>query len=226
MADPTPHSPLPPHTPRHQSQNSLPSSTPNNIHPSSFISPADCFRLGQISLLIQSSPNQGNIPLFPPGPVIKKRRGRPSKAISTPVTNSTAEPDADTSSSVPADNANPGASSQSYQPVDSTTNCWFTPREDGKFDMDVAANWFSVFANFTEWRTIPKTLVGDKLAAYLVSKNHPKRERRECQKKVCILFVYPGQLLTGMIYRTYRSNSLKTGSKRLRPFVIQRVKAP
>lgn len=78
-----------------------------------------------------------------------------------------------------------GVSLQATQDPDPKHNCWFTPREDGKSDMDIAADWCSVYANFHEWRTKPKNLVGEKLAIFLVSQDHPNREARECQKKVC-----------------------------------------
>lgn len=190
MADLTPASPLPPQTPQPQPNVTIPSSTPNTINTSSLLSPADCFRLGQITSMLQSSPIPLSQPSFPPAPVMKKKRGRPPKPKPT-VTKESAS--ASQLSSLPPPNdldqaditLSPSTqATTSTQPTESTKLCWFTPREDGKCNMDIAASWCSVFANFNDWRTNPKTLVGEKLALYLVSKNHPKREGRECQKKV------------------------------------------
>lgn len=155
---------------------SQPPQSPFNIP---IISQADCFRLGQISSLIQTSPNPPTPPIFAPPPAMK-RRGRPPKPKTQKI------------KAVPSDSTEQAEPSLSTDP---TLHCWFTARQDGKSDMDIAASWCSVYENFQDWQTKPKHLAGERLAIYLVTKDHPKREARECQKKVSLAILLSTEIV-------------------------------
>lgn len=109
-----------------------------------------------------------------------KRRGRPPKVRPIPV--HTPSEGSKSASTSPADDTNPAALSS--QSADLVGQCWFIQREDERLHMDIVAMWCGDFENFSSWRTKPKQLAGEKVALFLISHGHPKREGRECEKNV------------------------------------------
>lgn len=184
------------------------------------ISPADWYRLNTLTPLIHTMPLQPSPQppnpepsALPPAP---KRRDRPRKvrpiktAANTLPSTSPATPDVEILSEA------------------TTQLCWFMPHEDGKSDMDLVAGWCSNFENFTEWRTRPKQPAGEKVSSFIVSQGHPKREPRECEKKVSFVWIWPlnicMMLTPACMYVSYRSGSLRTGLRPLRPSVTPQEK--
>lgn len=188
----TPHTPLPQQT--QLTSQTTPSPTLNNYlqtplysvgsqtqaSQASFtvpsISPAEWYRLNPFTPLIHTMPiqpsrqppNTGPSPQPPP----PKRRGRPRKV--RPIDAAANESPSD---SLVATDVGP----ESEGPAQL---CWFMPHDDGKSNMDLVAGWCGNFENFTGWRTRPKILAGEKVSAFIVAHGHPRREPRECEKKV------------------------------------------
>lgn len=207
----TPHTPLP--QPSQPTSQTINTPTPNSFLPSSLysvgshtpasqatftvptISPADWYRLNQFTPLFHTMPFQPTPPPAQPDLTVQqpKRRGRPRKIRPS-------EPPAHTTST-----ATPNYELGSDEPAplhDIAGKCWFVPHDDGRSDMDLVALWCSDFDNFTEWRTRPKHHAGEKLSAFIVRQGHPKREGRECEKKVS---KWPGQdfiIMSGNVLQT------------------------
>lgn len=145
------------------------------------ISPADCYWLNPFTPVIHTMPFQPLPQPPPPNPDASagqppaKRRGRPCKVRHID------------SSATTIPSTSPATPIVENVPEGTAQLCWFMPQEDGKSDMDLVAGWCSNFNNFTEWQTRPKHLAGDKLSSFIVSHSHPKREPRDCEKKVSLV---------------------------------------
>lgn len=163
------------HTPGAQGSSTVPT-----------LSPAEWYRLNQFYPFIQTMPFQRMIPMMNQDPPVipSKRRGRPRKVRLN-------EKPSESSTSKSASTAEHDLISDGpTQTNDFIGQCWFTPHEDGRSDMDLVALWCSNFDNFAEWRNRPKHHAGEKLAIFIVDKGHPKRKGRECEKKVCHTLVH------------------------------------
>lgn len=193
----TPHTPLPLPQPTQPSSQTTPIPSTNNFLPGNLyslppptpgsqpaftvptFSPGDWYRLNQFTPLIQTMPYHPSAPPLQPDTTVlpAKRRGRPRKPRpSLPAANHS------TSTSIDSPAIDPNK--EPAHSLDLAGKCWFVPHEDGISDMDLVAKWCSHFENFTEWRTRPKHHAGEKVSSSIVAHGHPKRESRECEKKV------------------------------------------
>ncbi|KAH9808111.1 hypothetical protein DFH28DRAFT_1197991 [Melampsora americana] len=129
----------------------------------------------------------------------KKRRGRPpkpqarvaQKPAKNPKSIQPSQPESDTQIEATQNSEAEGNTQNDDEEDTETTKtkkkCWFTPDSDGKSDIDLVAEWCSKFENFNAWRTQQKSVVCERVAAYLVSKGHVDRGGRECKKKIVAL---------------------------------------
>ncbi|KAH9820081.1 hypothetical protein DFH28DRAFT_1218605 [Melampsora americana] len=125
-----------------------------------------------------------------------KKRGRPQKA---PIASQKAHqkpnalrpsqpPKSDTRIKAPQElQANIQAENDDETDKTKSKKCWFTPKSDGKSDIDLVAEWCSDFDNFNAWQTQQKNMVREQVSEYLVSKGHADRGGRECEKKILAL---------------------------------------
>ncbi|KAH9806824.1 hypothetical protein DFH28DRAFT_940310 [Melampsora americana] len=169
---------------------------------------ADWLRLQQVNSLacLMPPPSSNQAALANQAAPAKKPRGRPWKPKAAPSSqpvsqrvpdqpsqqlsypsiqtqvHSNAPPDAQTDSESQSNTQ----LEESIDPNKSQT-CWFTPQVDGQSDMDVVAEWCSIFEHFDLWRTKRKEDVGDMVAEYLSKQDHTKRSGQECKKKVALL---------------------------------------